>query len=690
MKAIKFIISFVLLLGIIAGCTKSINEDVSFVDTAGAPAKLSVVFNITQDNSGLVTITPNGEGAVYYEVFYGHGTTTAVNVPAGKNSTHTYPEGVYDVKIIAHNVNGKTTELIQKLTVSFRAPEDLVATVAIDAVNNFRVNVYASALYETFFRVFWGDVPNEAGQSFLEGQNVNHIYAATGTYTVRVVAYSGGAATTTYTTTVNIVDPILIPITFESATVNYAFTNFGGATATKIPNPQINGINTSANVGRMVKNAPEVWAGALLTVGGNIDFSTNKVFRMKVFSPRVGARVLLKVENLTNGGIFFEKEVTSTVANAWEDMAFDFRTINTANAYSKVVIICDNGVVGNGTANFTWLFDDIRLTNQMPVGLLDLPVTFDLPNVNYEVTDFGGAVSVPATDPTNGANNVKRTTKPNGAETWAGSTMGAAFTSAIPFTATRTQMSIRVYSPAAGIKVRLKVEDRTNNARSVETEAMTQAANTWETLIFDFATPSAGTASLNLGFTYNMASVFFDFGTGGSGREFLWDDVTFLATNVIPNYLSLPIDFQATYAYPFVNFGGATSTVVNNPNPSGINTSTKVGRMVKGAPEGWAGGFLELVNSINFSTLRNFRVKVYSPRAGARLLLKVENPTNGAINFEREVAITSANTWEELSFDFSTINIGNTYSRVVLFFDFGTPGDGSPNYTFFFDDIRLN
>ena len=110
MKAIKFIFSFVLLLGIIAGCTKSINEDVSFVDTAGAPAKLSVLFNITQDNSGLVTITPNGEGAVYYDVFYGHGTTTAVNVPAGKNSTHTYPEGVYDVKIIAHNLNGKTTE----------------------------------------------------------------------------------------------------------------------------------------------------------------------------------------------------------------------------------------------------------------------------------------------------------------------------------------------------------------------------------------------------------------------------------------------------------------------------------------------------------------------------------------------------------------------------------------------------
>jgi hypothetical protein len=99
MKAIKYLFNLVLLLSIISSCTKSINEDISFVDTAQTPAKLSVLFNITQDNSGLVTITPNGEGAVYYEVFYGHGTTTLVNVPAGKNTTHTYPEGVYDVKV---------------------------------------------------------------------------------------------------------------------------------------------------------------------------------------------------------------------------------------------------------------------------------------------------------------------------------------------------------------------------------------------------------------------------------------------------------------------------------------------------------------------------------------------------------------------------------------------------------------
>ena len=691
MNAIKYFLSAFLMIALFAGCEKADTNDLSFVDAAAAPAKLSVMFDITQDNTGLVTITPNGEGAIYYDVYYGDATTTPVNLAAGKNTTHVYAEGVYNVRIVAHAVNGKTTELLQRLTVSFRAPENLVVTWAIDAANNFKVNLSATALYETVFKVFWGDVANEPGQPFLEGQNVNHVYASVGTYTLRVVAYSGGAATTTYTATVNIVDPVLIPITFESSTVNYAFTNFGGGVATKIANPQMNGINTTANVGRMVKNAPEVWGGSFLTLGGPIDFSANKVFRMKVFSPRVGAKVLLKVENLTNGGISFEKEVVCNVANAWEDLAFDFRTINTGNSYSKVVLIFDLGTVGDGSANFTWLFDDIRLTNQMPVGLLALPVTFDLPGVNYEVTDFGGNQSVAATDPTNGANNVKKTTKTGGAQTWAGTTIGAGFTAPIGFTATKTQMSIRVYSPAAGIRVRLKVEDRTNNTRSVETEAMTQAANTWETLVFDFANQSSGTAAMNLTYTYNMASVFFDFGNTGTGSIFYWDDVTFLAANVTPNYLSLPINFQSTtYGYPFVNFGGATATVVNNPNPSGINTSTKVGKMVKGAPEVWAGSFLELVNPINFTVQRTFKVKVYSPRVGAKLLLKVENAINGGQSYEKEATTTTANAWEELTFDYTGINLGFSYSKVVLIFDLGTVGDGSPNFTFYFDDITLN
>ena len=45
---------------------------------------------------------------------------------------------------------------------------------------------------------------------------------------------------------------------------------------------------------------------------------------------------------------------------------------------------------------------------------------------------------------------------------------------------------------------------------------------------------------------------------------------------------------------------------------------------------------------------------------------------------------------KEFTFDFSAINVGNSYSKIVLIFDLGTAGDGSPNFTYYFDDIKLN
>ena len=691
MRTIKYFFSSAILILLIAGCNKDINDDVSFLNSASDPAQLSALFNITQDNTGLVTITPNGEGAISYDVYYGDGTTIPAKVAAGKNTTHTYAEGVYNVKLVAYNVAGKTTEKTQQLTVSFKAPENLEVTAEIDQSNKFKVNVSAKALFETMFRVYYGDVPNEVPVTFIEGQTVSHIYAAVGNYTLRVVALSGGAATTTFTKTISIVDPILLPLTFESPTSNYMFTNFGGGNVTVISNPQSNGINTSSKVGKMVKNPGEVYGGSLIALGAPIDFSANKAFRMKVFSPRAGAKVLLKVENATNGGISFEKEVAVSVANTWEDLVFNFSTINTGNSYQKIVLIFDLGTMGDGSANFTFLFDDIRLTNQLPTSLLNLPVTFDDGLVNYTVTDFGNNQTVDALDPVNAVNKVKKTTKPNGAETWAGTTIGAGFTAKIPFTASATQMSIRVYSPAAGIRVRLKVEDRTNNTKSVETEAMTQAANTWETLVFDFANQSAGTAAMNLTYNYDMASIFFDFGNAGNGKIFYWDDVSFLPVNVQPGYLALPLNFQSpSINYTFTDFGGGNVTVINNPSATGINTSSKVGRMIKNAGEVYGGSFIELVNPMNFSVLKTFKVKVYSPRVGAKLLLKVENAANGGISYEKEVVTTTANAWEQLTFDFSGINTGNAYQKIVLIFDLGTMGDGSPNFTYYFDDILLN
>ncbi|MFM2138929.1 MAG: hypothetical protein RJA57_1236 [Bacteroidota bacterium] len=677
MRYMKYLTLLFLVAFIAQSCTKEKNEDVAFVAAANGPDSLSVLFEITQDNSGLVTITPNGVGAVKYDVYYGHGPATPAKVDAGKNTTHVYPEGVYNVRIVAYSVNGKTKELTQQLTVTFRAPENLQVTVAIDPANNFKVNVSASALYETNFRVYFGDVPNEVPVSFLEGQTVSRIYAATGTYNVRVVALSGGAATAERTVPVTIVDPILLPLTFQSATINYGWFNFDGGSTTVINNPNPGGINTSTKVARMVKNAGQPWGGSFITLSSNIDFSTNKIFRVKVFSPRAGARMLLKVENSGNPAQNFEKEVTTTLANTWEYLYFDYRTINTAQNYNRIVVIFDNGTVGDGSSNFTFLMDDFELVASLP---LNLPLDFESTTTNYNWFDFdGGQVTVINNPQPNGINTSARVARmvKNPGQPWGGSFL----TLSGPMDFSNKVFRMKVYSPRAGAKVLLKVENSANSGLNYEKEVVISMANNWEDLVFDYT-------GINTGNSYDRVVLIFDLGTPGDGSSnftFLFDDIRL--TNTFP--LAIPLNFEYPITYGWFDFDGGNMTVVNNPNPGGINTSAKVSRMIKNAGQPWGGSFLTLNQAIPFSLSRTFRMKVWSPRVGAKVLLKVENSNNPGINFEKEVTIGVASAWTDLTFDFTGINTGNTYDRVVLIFDLGTPGDGSPNFTFFVDDIRL-
>ena len=172
-----------------------------------------------------------------------------------------------------------------------------------------------------------------------------------------------------------------------------------------------------------------------------------------------------------------------------------------------------------------------------------------------KLTDFGvnGAPPVIANDPAGGANQVlqvfKYATPPPGSEQWAGVTVSTQTVPldsipAIPFTATDTKMTIRAYSPAVGVRVRLKVEDASNPGITCETDAITTTAGAWETLTFDFANPALNppvgggpTSPLDPTKTYNKLSIFSDFGIGNGGsaplpenRVYYYDDITFVGT----------------------------------------------------------------------------------------------------------------------------------------------------------------
>ncbi|NRD23328.1 T9SS type A sorting domain-containing protein [Winogradskyella litoriviva] len=321
---------------------------------------------------------------------------------------------------------------------------------------------------------------------------------------------------------------LALPFDFETEPTTTDFVDFDGGTASVIANPQSVAPNTSANVAQIVRNGGQIWGGSKITIANNLDFSAQGGISMKVFTTApVGTTVKLKLEG--NGQT--EIDQLTTVSGAWETLTWDF-TGQPAD-FNTLVFMFDFGNLGDGTANSTFLFDDVEQFD-ISGGLSQInhPVDFEGTTTNYTVTDFGGNASTLVVDPTDSGNMVIQTIKTSGAATWAGTTISTptGFATALPFTTTDTKMYVSVWSPDAGIPVRLKVEDHADNTHTCETEAVTTIAGGWETLEFNFNNEAAGTAALNPAYTFDMASIFFNFGTDGATageKTYYFDNVSF-------------------------------------------------------------------------------------------------------------------------------------------------------------------
>lgn len=324
---------------------------------------------------------------------------------------------------------------------------------------------------------------------------------------------------------------------------------------------------------------------------------------------------------------------------------------------------------------------------------------------------FGGAEDASVvTDPTDGANKVARVVKSAAAELWAGTTVAVCPGDAIarlPFTATLTRMSVRVWSPVAGVPVRLKVENAADGTQSAETEATVTVAAGWQTLTFDFATPAPGTTALNPALTYDKASIFFNFGTPGAAtgaRTYYFDDLSFVGSAFTPSCggaggaTTATITMDGSPAPTLAGFGGAEdASIVADPT----DASNRVARIVKSATaELWAGttvstGPGDTIQPIAFASGRTtITARVWSPAAGVPVRIKVENAADPAVSVETEATVTTAAGWQTLSFDFANpapgtpaLNLGATYNRLSVFFNFGTPGAVTGARTYYLDDI---
>lgn len=367
---IIFLFSF-LILSLTWSCTipDGIDDDLSFLEGVSSAGQEGV-FNITKDNSGLVVITPTGEGIAYTKVNYGHGSTGPVTVNAGSSTSHKYPEGSYNVGISYFDLAGKETAKTYPIQVTYVAPANVSTTRNLEGTV---MTLTAKADYANGFQVIWGDggineVPTNMTGSYGGTFTAPPHNYAPGVYTLTVIALSGGAAKTTVTYPVTVFAPFSLPITYESPIQNYNIGGtFGNVSVEQIANPYPGGINTSATVRKYTKavGAPG-WGGTWTPLsepnGVPINIDDGSKIKVHVYSSDVGKVLNVELEQGSNGVANQILKVASTKANQWEELIFDFGTLGIPAGTTFKQLVFRYNDIADGAGEVIYL-DNISQSN---------------------------------------------------------------------------------------------------------------------------------------------------------------------------------------------------------------------------------------------------------------------------------------------------------------------------------------
>ncbi|APU68292.1 PKD domain-containing protein [Christiangramia flava] len=670
-----------------------------------APANVTADFDIAQDDSGTVTITPSGEGAQTFQVYFGdEENETPTEIAAGETISYTYGEGEYLVRIVAVGSTGLTSEFNQRLVIAFKAPENLQVNIDQDASNPATINISATADYATMYDVYFGDAEDEEPTQLMPDETITYTYAAPGTYTVRVVAKGAGVATTE--TTVEVVvpeanDPVKLPITYDVPTVNYALGTFNGASFEVVDNPFLSGANPEASKVGAITNSGSLYEGGAYNLGEPVDFSgDNKTISMKFYSEEA-VSVLVKFEGGPNG----ERPVEVSAdhgGTGWEELTFNFASDAVASyldgaddngasivpdgQYNTLVLFVE---IGEETAG-TFYFDDI-MQEMIMTDPFKLPVTFDDENVVY--TNSGAGFEVVANPQQNGINDVDTNV---GAVTNAGQQYEAVtFTldEPVDFSSDNKTITMKVYSEVA-YPVLFKFETGVNGERANEVE-VNHGGTGWEELTFDFnnarksyvdGDPENGADFAPTG-QYNQFSIFLDFAgttagtfyiddivlngeTGGSGTEptSAAPTPTLEASKVISMfsdaYTNVPVDTWKTdwsdSGYAEVSVAGNVVKYYSSLNFVGIETTS---------------------NQIDASGMTHFHTDYWTGNATVFRVKLVDFGPNGSYqggdDTEHELEFTvTPNTWVSLDIPLSDFTgLTNTSNIAQLIFSAAPAGE---------------
>ncbi|MFK7814140.1 MAG: PKD domain-containing protein [Maribacter sp.] len=239
------------------------------------------------------------------------------------------------------------------------------------------------------------------------------------------------------------------------------FNNFGGGVGTIIDNADTS-VNSSAKVAQYVKNAGEVFGGITIALESNIDLN-NGTFSIDVNSQSV-RQLLFKLEGLN------QELIIPTSGTGWETISYDFT--GNAGEVTGITLIMDNGTAGDGSADWTIQFDNIRLCDNEGSGggtgggctdtlvaATALPLDFEgcetfLASQNFGAGLTSDLVANPFKTGINTSDFVLQVDKPAGSDFFAG--VQNTFASNFDLTTTDT-FKFKIYSTKANVVFRFEL-----------------------------------------------------------------------------------------------------------------------------------------------------------------------------------------------------------------------------------------
>ena len=684
MKHIKNTFRTLFILLLIISCED--DRDLDFINSILAPSEVAATFDVSQDNTGTVTITPNATGANSFTVQLGDGSSNQT-ISVGESVEHTYAEGTYEVTVVASNIKGDTAEATLPLAVSFNAPSNVMTTIENDAAITKQVNITVTADDAVTFDFYSGESgstdPVATGNI---GETVSYTYASAGTYSVRVVVKGAAIQTTEYTEDFEVTE-ILQPI--ASAPTQPARATADVISIFSAEYTDIAGTDFNPNWGQgTIYTAFDLNGDAMIQysnlnyqgiqIGQNVDASGMESLHIDIWTADATSIDVFPLPD----GIAPADEKLVTIAltpNQWN--SFDIPMTDFTDQGLAVNDLLQFKFVGSGT-----VFIDNLYFWKAPTGASPPLISDDFEgngNVPSWLGDSAGA-DVAFANPYNNADNLSETVLEY-ADT-GGQFANVQFTAAgkLDLTNGKSVFSIKLYVPSSSIsgtqtnQVSLKLQNSGlgGNAWQTQTEIVKPIVlDQWQTITFDFVADSWSNLNFNgvdpdpvdrtdldkvviqLNSENNNDTVtgyIDDFYYGFAQVQEIAPIVRdgFEGRGTIPAWLGDSAGADTAFANPFINTDNNSPTVLEYADTGGQFANVQ----------------FTVANNLNIADKNTFSIKIYVPSSSIsgtqtnQVALKLQNSSLGGNAWQTQTEIVKPivlDQWQTITFDFVNDNWSN-------------------------------